>query len=138
MQCNEITKKLLNYCKGAITVIALILWNRQSFFKNAQKSDFLELCPIWAHLPGNVNFLTRSTRYKSGLVMVKFFRWNFFWELWNSKNNEFCEWVREPFTMESIWEPKAVVRNTFYSFQYLENKVVFGIKVTKKWHCWAH
>lgn len=26
MQCNEITKKLLNYCKGAITVIALILW----------------------------------------------------------------------------------------------------------------
>ena len=87
--------------------------SRRIFFKSAQTSDFLEPCPVWAHLPGNVNFLTQSTRYKSGLVMVKCFWWNFFWVISNCKTNDICEtiWMK----LWSTWEPKTMVRNTFLS-----------------------
>ena len=35
---------------------------RLNCFKNAQKSDFLELCPVWQRLAGNLPFLPRSSR----------------------------------------------------------------------------
>ena len=49
-------------------------WIIQNFSKSAKKSYFLEHSPVWAHLPGNVNFSPWSSRSKSGLTMVKCFR----------------------------------------------------------------
>ena len=104
--------------------------NRPIFFKSAQKSDFLEPCPVWAHLPGNVNFLTRSTRYKSGLVMVKCLRWNFFWVISNCKSNEICETTR--MKLWSTWEHKTMVRTTFLTLIFRESTFFWKKKWPKK------
>ena len=78
---------------------ATSVWNEQfrlNVFKNAKKSNYLTFSYIWQRLAGNLKILPRSSRYKSGLVMVKCFRCNFFWVILNCKTNQICEttWMK--------------------------------------------
>ena len=86
--------------------------NRRKLLKNAQKLDFLELCPVWQRLAGNLPFLPRGPDKKSGLAMVKCFRCNSFWVISNCKSNQICEktWMK----LWSTRDSKIMVRNTFY------------------------